>query len=100
MSLASRKTLTIISGPNGSGKTTFANKNYSELIGRKLFLNADLIAKELSPNDVNKADILAGRKFLVKLDTCLYGNDSMVIETTLAGKSLLRKIEIDRKSVV
>ncbi len=97
MSLASRKTLTIISGPNGSGKTTFANKNYSELIGRKLFLNADLIAKELSPNDVNKADILAGRKFLVKLDTCLYGNDSMVIETTLAGKSLLRKIEIAQK---
>jgi predicted ABC-type ATPase len=97
MSLASRKNLTIISGQNGSVKTTFANKNYSELIGRKLFLNADLIAKELSPNDVNKADILAGRKFLVKLDTCLYGNDSMVIETTLAGKSLLRKIEMAQK---
>jgi len=93
MSLASRKTLTIISGPNGSGKTTFAIKNYSDLIDRKLFLNADFTAKELNPNDVNKAAITAGKKVLIELDRCICGNDSVITETTLAGKNLLRRIE-------
>lgn len=91
------KTLTIISGPNGSGKTTFANKNYSQSIENNYFLNADLIAKEISPNDVNKADILAARMFLNRLDKFFSGNDSVVIETTLAVKSLLRRIKIARK---
>jgi predicted ABC-type ATPase len=97
MLLEFEKTLTIIAGPNGSGKTTFANKNYSQSIENNLFLNADLIAKEISPNDVNKADILAARKFLNRLDKCFSGNNSVVIETTLAGKSLLRRIAIARQ---
>lgn len=88
-----RKTLTIMSGPNGAGKTTFAKKNYPELIKKGLFLNADHVAGEINPGDVNKAAISAGKQFLTELDRRLQGNDSIVIETTLAGKSLLRKIE-------
>src|SRR5260221_11549900 len=89
----SGKTLTIISGPNGAGKTTFAIKNYAKLIEKGLFLNADHVAGEINPNDVNKVAISAGKQFLSELNRRLYNHDSILIETTLAGKSLLRKIE-------
>ncbi len=44
------KTLYIIAGANGSGKTTFA-LNFAKLEGLK-FINADEIAKEYDPNDI------------------------------------------------
>jgi len=88
------KTLTIMSGPNGAGKTTFAKENYPELIEKGLFLNADHVAGEIDPGDVNKVAISAGKQFLAELNRRLQHNDSLVIETTLSGKSLLRKIEI------
>lgn len=88
-----QKTLTIMSGPNGAGKTTFAKKNYHELIEKGLFLNADHVAEEINPEDVSKVAISAGKQFLVELDRRLLMDDSIVIETTLSGKSLLRKIK-------
>lgn len=91
------KTLTIMSGPNGAGKTTFAKKNYPTLIEKGLFLNVDHLAGEINPNDVNKVAISAGKQFLIELDRRLQSHASLVIETTLSGKSLLRKIELARQ---
>ncbi len=84
------KKLTIISGPNGSGKTTFAEDVYPEFISEGLFLNADHFAREMSPENVGKVALAAGKQFLRELDERIQSNDSIVIETTLAGKTLLK----------
>jgi len=44
------KTLYIVAGANGSGKTTFA-ANFAQLEKLK-FINADEIAKQYDPNDI------------------------------------------------
>src|SRR2546430_8236471 len=44
-------TLYIIAGPNGVGKTTFADEYLPDEIKQLEFINADLIARGLSPYD-------------------------------------------------
>jgi len=56
-----KKTLYIIAGANGSGKTTFAEK-FSKNEDIK-FINADNIAKSYDPNDIQKYKIKAGKEF-------------------------------------
>lgn len=84
------KKLYIIGGANGSGKTTFA-MNFSSFNGLK-FINADEIAKELDPNDIQKHKVKAGKRFFKELYTSMDENDSFVIETTLSGKYLINII--------
>ena len=59
------KILYIIAGANGSGKSTLAEVLLSE---KKLeFLNADEIAKEISPNAINSVPISAGKLYFKRL---------------------------------
>ena len=84
------KTLYIIAGANGSGKTTFA-LNYKELNSLH-FINADEIAKQYDPNDISKYKIKAGKEFFIQLDDSLNKDKSFIIETTLSGKYLKKVI--------
>jgi len=84
------KILYIIAGANGSGKTTFA-LNYKELNDLH-FINADEIAKQYDPNDINKYKIKAGKEFFRQLDNSLALDKSFIIETTLSGKYLKKVI--------
>ena len=85
------KTLYIIAGANGSGKTTFA-MNFAELQNLK-FINADEIAKEYDPNDIQKYKMKAGKKFFKELYVSLDEENSFIIETTLSGKYLIKIID-------
>ncbi|MDD5202729.1 MAG: zeta toxin family protein [Sulfurimonas sp.] len=86
------KTLYIIAGANGSGKTTFA-LTYAHLKNLH-FINADEIAKAYDSNDLEKYKIKAGKEFFKQLNYNLKNNDeSFIIETTLSGKYLIRVIE-------
>jgi predicted ABC-type ATPase len=85
------KTLFIIAGANGSGKTTFA-LNFSALKDL-YFINADEIAKEFDSNDMYKHKIKAGKEFFKRLHVKLQENNSFVIETTLSGKYLVNVIK-------
>ncbi|HFU75758.1 MAG TPA: hypothetical protein ENK66_05865 [Arcobacter sp.] len=85
------KTLYIIAGANGSGKTTFAI-NFSQFESLK-FINADEIAKKYAPNDIQKYKVKAGKEFFKELQISLNMNDSFVIETTLSGKYLIKIID-------
>ncbi len=85
------KTLYIIAGANGSGKTTFA-MNFAKLQKLK-FINADEIAKEYDPNDIQKYKMKAGKKFFEELHISLGEKDSFIIETTLSGKYLVKIID-------
>lgn len=82
---------TIIAGPNGSGKTTFA-LDYLTL-AEQPFLNADEIAKELSPEDVSKVQLSAGKEYFKRLRSLISNQQSFIFESTLSGKGTTRIIE-------
>ena len=89
------KTLYIIAGANGSGKTTFA-LSFSKFNNLE-FINADEIAKELNPQDIEKEKIKAGRIFLSQIDKLIESNSDLVLETTMSGKYLMRIISKAKK---
>lgn len=82
----------IIAGPNGAGKTTFAREWLTAKIGWENFINADLIAEELSPDNPESVAIQAGRLMLERLyERAEHGVD-FAVETTLAGTSYVKII--------
>ncbi|MBU0952598.1 MAG: zeta toxin family protein [Elusimicrobia bacterium] len=84
------KSIYIIAGPNGSGKTTFASKFLPRYANCQHFINADLIAKGLSPFSPNIAAIKAGRLVLEQIHELANKNVSFAFETTLSGKTYLK----------
>ena len=85
------KSLYIVAGANGSGKTTFA-KRFAKFHDLH-FINADEIAKSLDNNDIGKHKLQAGKIFFRELHRCLQKEESFVIETTLSGKYLVKYID-------
>jgi len=83
-------------GPNGSGKTTFVNR---VLETRQIeYLGADAIAAEISPEKPETVAVAAGREFLRRLRDRIENRVSIVVESTLAGKSLVKYIEAATKN--
>ena len=85
--------LYIISGCNGSGKTTASYSVLPEMLGCSEFVNSDEFAKSFSPFDPSAASISAGRFMLLKIRYLLKRKVDFCIETTLATRSLMRTIE-------
>lgn len=82
----------IIAGPNGAGKTTFA-ENFLPFEAECLtFLNADLIAKGLSPFNPESVALEAGKLFLKRMDTIVSAKESFAFETTLSGLNYIERI--------
>jgi predicted ABC-type ATPase len=85
------KSLTIIAGGNGVGKTTFAHQFLSENQDYA-FLNADEIAKEIGGSKVS-----AGKMFFKRLNEAIVAEKSLLIESTLSGRYLIRFINLLRE---
>ena len=85
--------LYIIAGCNGAGKTTASFTILPEVLGCKEFINADEIAKGLSPFQPESVAIQAGRIMLARMDELLQKGETFAFETTLATKSYKQKIE-------
>jgi predicted ABC-type ATPase len=88
----SDKNLYIIAGCNGAGKTTASFTILPEIIVCKEFVNADEIAKGLSPFQPEKVAFEAGRIMLNRINELLNDNVSFAFETTLSTKSYKNKI--------
>jgi predicted ABC-type ATPase len=82
--------LLIIAGPNGAGKTTFVNRYLPEATTIREFVNADLIAKGISPFDPERAGLEAGRIEMSRIEQFLNERRSFAVETTLSGKGAVR----------
>lgn len=87
------KHLYIISGPNGAGKTTASYTILPRILQCKEFVNADEIARGLSPFNPETVAIEAGRLMLKRIDELLLRNESFSIETTLSTRSYFRLVE-------
>ena len=85
--------LYIIAGCNGAGKTTTSFTILPEVLDCKEFINADEIAKGLSPFQPESVAMQAGRIMLARMDELLQKGETFAFETTLATKSYKRKIE-------
>jgi predicted ABC-type ATPase len=86
------KNLYIIAGCNGAGKTTASYTILPEIIECKEFVNADEIAKGLSPFQPEKVAFESGRIMLKRITELLFDNQSFAFETTLSTKSYKSKI--------
>ena len=86
------KTLYIISGCNGAGKTTASYTVLPEILGCREYVNADEIAKGLSPFNPESVAIEAGRLMLERIDYLMTAGVSFSIETTLATKSYVNLV--------
>lgn len=85
--------LYVISGCNGAGKTTASFTLLPEMLGCKEFVNADEIAKGLSPFDPDNVKIQAGRIMLERIKNLIQRGDDFAFETTLATKSYIHLIK-------
>ena len=86
------KNLYIISGCNGAGKTTASYTVLPEVLDCKEFVNADEIARGLSPFNPESVAIEAGRLMLQRIEDLLSKEESFSIETTLATKSYINLV--------
>lgn len=86
------KNLYIISGCNGAGKTTASYTVLPEILDCREFVNADEIARGLSPFNSESMAIEAGRLMLKRIEELLEKEETFSIETTLATKSYINLV--------
>ncbi|MBN9295256.1 MAG: zeta toxin family protein [Flavobacteriia bacterium] len=84
--------LYIIAGCNGAGKTTASFTILPEILDCKEFVNADEIAKGLSPFQPEKVSFEAGRIMLNRINDLLSENKNFAFETTLSTRSYKNKL--------
>lgn len=87
------KCLYIIAGCNGAGKTTASFTILPEMLNIKEFVNADEIARGLSPFNPEGVALEAGRIMRHRINELLGDNKSFAFETTLSTKSYKNKIK-------
>jgi predicted ABC-type ATPase len=80
---------TILGGTNGSGKSTI----YEEAVRPQIegeFVNADILARRISPNAPESASLRAGRQVVARLRDLITARQSFVHETTLSSRQSLQ----------
>ncbi|MGY6544189.1 zeta toxin family protein [Arthrospiribacter ruber] len=87
------KKLYIIAGCNGAGKTTASNTILPEILDCKEFVDADEIAKGISPFQPEKAGIEAGRYMLKRIKKLLESRENFAFEMTLSTRSYVQYVE-------
>jgi len=86
--------LYIIAGCNGAGKTTTSFTMLPEILHCKEFVNADEIAKGLSPFNPDSVVIEAGRIMLRRMNDLIRAKVDFAFETTLAPRTYMNLVEM------
>lgn len=74
--------IVIIGGPNGAGKTTAAEVLLPQKLGIREFVNADEIARGLSPFNAEGVRVAAGRLMIARIRKLIRDRQSFAFETT------------------
>lgn len=88
----------IIAGCNGAGKTTAASEILPNYLDCKEFVNADSIAKGLSPFQPETVAVHAARIMLGRIKELVSEKETFAIETTLTTKSYVNLIRTAKKN--
>jgi len=83
----------VIAGCNGAGKTTASFTILPEMLECQEFVNADEIAKGLSPFKPETANFAAGRLMLERIRRHISHGIDFAFETTLATRSYVKLLE-------
>ena len=83
-------TIYLIAGCNGAGKTTFAREFLPKEVKCLHFLNADEIARGLSPFDPEAGAVRAARLLLTEFRLSVARGETFALESTLSGKTYIR----------
>ena len=89
--------LYIISGCNGAGKTTASFTILPEMLNCKEFVNADEIAKGLSPFQPERVSFQAGRIMLERIEELINLEVDFGFETTLTTLSYVNTIGLAKE---
>lgn len=82
--------LYVIGGCNGAGKTTFAREFLPNEVKCLRFLNADEIARGLSPFAPGAAAVKAARLLLTEFRSCVEHRETFALESTLSGRTYIK----------
>jgi predicted ABC-type ATPase len=85
--------LYIIAGCNGAGKTTASYTVLPEMLNCKEFVNADEIARGISPFQAEKAAIDAGKIMLTRIQELINFQVDFSFETTLPARHFIKLIK-------
>ena len=89
------KTLYILAGANGSGKSTIAKELLPE--EKIVYVNADDIARELCPENMQAVRIQAGKELHARINKLFSEGKSFALESTLSGVGHIKTIQIAHK---
>jgi len=78
-------------GTNGSGKTTLRAQYQDNHI--LIHIDPDQIARNINPSDPRSVDVAAGREAIAILKDTLAKNVSFTMESTLTGKSIIKRLQ-------
>jgi predicted ABC-type ATPase len=87
----------LIAGCNGAGKTTFAKEFLPKEVKCLRFLNADELARGISPLKPSAGAVRAARLLLTQVDECLRRRETFALESTLSGKTYIRLFQRARQ---
>jgi predicted ABC-type ATPase len=80
----------MVGGPNGAGKTSWAMRRLHPVFAIDEFVNADEIARGLSPLDPESHAVAAGRMMIARLRELVEARKSFGFETTCSGRGHVR----------
>jgi predicted ABC-type ATPase len=83
------KDIVLLGGPNGAGKTTAARRLVPHELGILEFINADEIARGLSPFNADAVALTAGRLMIERMRDLVSAGKSFAFETTCSGRAYL-----------
>ena len=84
------KEVIVMGGPNGAGKTTAAADLLPATLGINEFINADEIARGLSPFNAASQELAAGRLMLTRMRAVMTAGKNFAFETTCASRTHIR----------